>query len=136
MTKVASSVCVMVLAGVLVGPLWRRYDVSKRQEWAETVRRTKLDHAAVEAQLRRENAYGHAKEAQVLECGFTRLRPGYPQGWDYTCFLYWGTRPGVAKAINEMKFGAMVDSSRITRLSDLVPASGPEPSLNGAQPQR
>lgn len=104
--------------------------------FAEEMARTKLGHASLTRLLRSENAYGHARDAQVLECGFTPSPPYAPPRWDYICFLYWGTQPGVEQSVQQMKFGAMVDSTRVTQLSDLVPANGPNPPLNGARSPR
>jgi hypothetical protein len=100
------------------------------KQWAENVRHTKLSVKALEAQLRRDNVFGHVTEARVFGCEFTQAPPDERQGWDYICHLYWGTQPGVLESIHQMKFGAMVDASRITRLSGLVPEVGPAPPLS------
>ena len=105
----------------------------QRQQWADNLRHTTLDTNAVEAQLRKDNAFGHVTGARAFGCGLTQAPPYEKQRWDYTCHLYWGTQPGLKESVHQMKFGVMVDSSRITRLSDLVPADGPAPPLSVTQ---
>ena len=111
----------------LIGYYRQEYELPK---FAEEMARTKLQATPLERQLRGENAFGHARDARVLACVFEPAPPYQPQRWDYICFLYWGTQPGVEQSINEMKFGAMVDSSHVTRMSALVPAKGPDPPLD------
>lgn len=106
----------------------------ERQRWAENVPLTKMSTYLLERQLRAANAFGHVSEARAFGCEFTQAPPDEPQRWDYICHLYWGTQSGVAQSIHQMKFGAMVDSSRIMRLSGLVPANGPDPPLGETPP--
>jgi len=104
------------------------YKAESHNHSVENQIRSKLQAQALETQLRSENAYGHAKGASTLIC---EIRVGVPNNnWDYICLLYWRSQAGVAQSRNEMKFGAMVDSSHVTRLSALVPAHGPDPPLD------
>jgi hypothetical protein len=105
----------------------------QRRQWAENMRQTKLSTQALEAQLRKDNAFGRVIGARAFGCEFIQVPPYEKQGWDYICHLYWGTQPGLQESVHQMKFGVMVESNRITRLSDLVPAFGPRPPLGEAQ---
>ena len=108
----------------------------QRRQWADNLRQTILSTQAVEAQLRKDNAFGHVTGARAFGCELTQRPPYEKQNWDYTCHLYWGTQPGLRESVHQMKFGVMVDSTRITRLSDLVPADGPAPPLSVTHTKR
>jgi hypothetical protein len=105
----------------------------QRQQWAKNLRHTLLSTKALEAQLRKDNAFGRVTGARVFNCQITQAPPYEKQRWDYVCYLYWGTQQGLMESVHQMKFGVMADSSRITRLSDLVPADGPLPPLSVTQ---
>ena len=135
MTKrIGLSIALIAVLAVLVRDVRGWIDISEkqqqRQEWAENVRTSKMSTYQLERQLRAANAFGHVTESRAFGCEFIGRPPGEPQGWDYMCHLYWGTQPGVAQSTHQMKFGAMVDSSQITRLSDLVPVHGPLPQVH------
>lgn len=136
--QIALSIAFIAALVVIIRDVRGYIDMSEkdheRQQWAENVHSTKMSTYLLERQLRADNAFGHVAEARAFGCEFTQAPPDEPQRWDYICHLYWGTQPGVAQSIHQMKFAAMVDSSRITRLSDLVPANGPDPPLGETPP--
>ena len=109
-------------------------EAQRREQRAEDFKK-KIQGTALQAQLRKDNVFGHGAEARVLDCVSHVVLEEGPQ-WDYLCFLYWGTAPGVRESAHQMKFGVMVDSSHVTRMSALVPKDAPEPPLEVAQASR
>jgi hypothetical protein len=120
---------VAVILMQLIGFRQRYRDGEETRRVAEEFR-TKLHENEIVAQLRRDNVFSHAAEARVLDCTFNQVAGREGQHWDYLCFLYWGTQPGVQQSAHQMKFGVMVDSSHITRMSPLVPKDAPEPPVD------
>ena len=106
-------------------------EAQRREQRAEDFKK-KIQGTALQAQLRKDNVFGHGAEARVLDCTSHVAWKEEPQ-WDYLCFMYWGTAPGVRESVHQMKFGVMVDSSHVTRMSALVPKDAPEPPLGDAR---
>lgn len=132
MNRIAAWVPLLIVLVFLMG--WLRFMIGTHNRQHELhqaveVYRAKLQPAALKGQLRGDNAFGHARDARLLDCVYNQAPASHTQRWDYICFLYWGTQPG-AKPTNQMKFGVMVDSSHVTRLSALVPAQSPDPPLD------
>jgi hypothetical protein len=99
----------------------------RQQREAERLR--KLGGADLVQQLAEANAFGQAALAHMFLC------TDHAHPWDRICQIGGGmdpARPG--KVIpGGMKFGVVMDAERITRMSDLYPADGPDPSFSKSE---
>jgi len=87
----------------------------------------KLGGANLVQQLAESNAFGKAALAQTFWCS-----PSEP--WDEICQIGGATDPQTGTAApGGMKFGVVMDSERITRMSGLFPADGPDPPLSKSE---
>jgi hypothetical protein len=87
----------------------------------------KLGGANLVQQLAESNAFGKAALAHTFWCG-------HVEPWDEICQIGGATDPNTGSvAPGGMKFGVVMDSERITRMSGLYPADGPAPPFSKAE---
>ncbi len=87
----------------------------------------KLGGANLVQQLAESNAFGKAALAHTFWCG-------HVEPWDEICQIGGATDPNTGNvAPGGMKFGVVMDSERITRMSGLYPADGPAPPFSKAE---
>jgi hypothetical protein len=87
----------------------------------------KLGGANLVQQLAESNAFGKAALARTFWCSRA-------EQWDEICQIGGATDPKTGKvAPGGMKFGVVMDSERITRMSELNPADGPTPPFSKSE---